>query len=74
MKNLLRAMIRAYRYFLSPMLGPRCRFYPTCSEYADEAIQLHGALRGSAMAAKRIACCHPWHEGGFDPVPGHSKP
>ena len=74
MKNLLCALIRAYRYFLSPLLGQRCRFYPTCSEYADEAIQLHGALRGTAMAAKRIACCHPWHEGGFDPVPEDSKP
>jgi putative membrane protein insertion efficiency factor len=71
--TLLRALIRLYRYFLSPMLGPSCRFYPSCSEYADEALRCHGAARGSWLAAKRIACCHPWHPGGFDPVPGRYK-
>jgi len=70
LKTVLRALIRGYRYFLSPMLGPRCRFFPSCSEYADEAIRCHGALRGSLLAARRIGCCHPWHAGGYDPVPG----
>ncbi|MEI6721179.1 MAG: membrane protein insertion efficiency factor YidD [Betaproteobacteria bacterium] len=73
MKTLLRALIRFYRYFLSPMSGPSCRFYPSCSEYADEALRCHGAARGSWLAAKRIACCHPWHAGGYDPVPGRYK-
>jgi putative membrane protein insertion efficiency factor len=72
-KRLLRALIWIYRYFLSPMLGPSCRFYPSCSEYADEALRCHGAARGSWLAAKRIACCHPWHAGGYDPVPGRYK-
>jgi hypothetical protein len=72
-KTCLRALIRFYRYFLSPMLGPSCRFYPSCSEYADEAIRCHGAARGSWLAAKRIACCHPWHAGGYDPVPGRHE-
>jgi hypothetical protein len=72
-KTILRALIRAYRYFVSPMFGPSCRFYPTCSEYADEAIRDHGVLRGSMLAAKRIACCHPWHSGGVDPVPGRRE-
>jgi putative membrane protein insertion efficiency factor len=71
--TLLRALIRLYRYFLSPMLGPSCRFYPSCSEYADEALRCHGAARGAWLTAKRIACCHPWHPGGFDPVPGRHK-
>ena len=70
MKTLLRALIRAYQYFVSPMLMPICRFFPTCSEYANEAIRCHGAFRGSLLAAKRITCCHPWHSGGYDPVPG----
>jgi putative membrane protein insertion efficiency factor len=72
-KTLLRAVIRFYRYFLSPMLGPSCRFHPSCSEYADEALRCHGAARGSWLAAKRIARCHPWHAGGYDPVPGRYK-
>ena len=69
MKRVLLALIAGYRYFLSPLLGPTCRFYPTCSEYAKEAIQIHGAIRGSWLAVKRIAKCHPWHPGGLDPVP-----
>jgi putative membrane protein insertion efficiency factor len=72
-KTVLCALIRAYRYFVSPMYGPSCRFFPTCSEYADEAIRCHGALRGSMLAARRIACCHPWHPGGPDPVPGRRQ-
>ena len=61
--------IRAYRYLLSPWLGAHCRFHPTCSCYAITAIERHGALRGSAMALRRLLRCHPWHPGGIDPVP-----
>jgi putative membrane protein insertion efficiency factor len=69
MRQTLRALIWVYRYAVSPLLGPRCRFYPTCSCYADEAIEQHGALKGSYLAVRRILRCHPWHAGGFDPVP-----
>lgn len=69
MKRLLLGLIKAYRYLLSPLLGPSCRFYPTCSAYAVEAIDTHGALRGSWLAVRRILKCHPWHPGGIDPVP-----
>jgi putative membrane protein insertion efficiency factor len=69
MSRLLLALIRAYRYALSPWWGRSCRFTPTCSEYAAEAIERHGALRGSMLAIRRIGRCHPWHAGGFDPVP-----
>jgi len=69
MRQFLRTLIRIYQYCISPLLGPRCRFYPTCSCYADEAIQLHGALRGSYLGVRRILRCHPWHLGGYDPVP-----
>ena len=72
LKTLLRNLIRGYRYFLSPLLGPSCRFYPSCSEYAEDAIRRHGALRGCWLGAKRIACCNPWHTGGYDPVPGRN--
>jgi putative membrane protein insertion efficiency factor len=65
----LTAAIRAYRYIISPMLGPTCRFYPSCSCYAEEALQQHGALRGSYLTVRRLLRCHPWHEGGYDPVP-----
>ncbi|TAL76166.1 MAG: membrane protein insertion efficiency factor YidD [Burkholderiaceae bacterium] len=67
---LLIAPIRFYRYFLSPWLGHNCRFTPTCSAYAIEAIETHGALRGLWLAACRIARCNPWCAGGCDPVPG----
>jgi len=63
------APIRAYRYLISPMLGPTCRFYPSCSCYAEEALQQHGALHGSYLTVRRLLRCHPWHEGGYDPVP-----
>jgi uncharacterized protein len=61
--------IAGYRRFISPLLGPRCRFAPSCSEYALGALAEHGAARGLWLAAKRIARCHPFHPGGYDPVP-----
>lgn len=61
--------IRFYQWFISPLLGPRCRFTPTCSSYSYEAVQKHGLIKGVALGARRIAKCHPYHEGGFDPVP-----
>jgi putative membrane protein insertion efficiency factor len=69
MRPLLIGLITLYRWFVSPMLGPNCRFYPSCSSYALEAIQRHGALRGSWLAVRRIGRCHPWNPGGVDPVP-----
>ncbi|MCL1148112.1 MULTISPECIES: membrane protein insertion efficiency factor YidD [Shewanella] len=62
-------IIRGYQLLISPMLGPRCRFNPTCSHYAIEAIRLHGVVKGCWFAAKRILRCHPLHPGGEDPVP-----
>lgn len=70
MRFVLKFLIRVYQVALSPLLGPNCRYYPTCSHYAIEAIETHGSLRGAWLAIKRISRCHPWHEGGFDPVPG----
>jgi putative membrane protein insertion efficiency factor len=72
----LTGLIVAYRRLLSPMLGPRCRFYPSCSSYALEAISVHGAVKGSALATARICRCHPWNPGGVDHVPprGSWKP
>lgn len=69
MKNVLLLLIRCYRLILSPMLGPKCRFFPSCSEYSQESILRYGAARGVVLAARRIARCHPWHPGGYDPVP-----
>ncbi len=63
------ALIRVYQYTLSPFLGPACRFHPSCSEYAYQAIMRHGAFRGLLLAIKRILRCHPFHPGGVDPVP-----
>ncbi|NLY28043.1 MAG: membrane protein insertion efficiency factor YidD [Alcaligenaceae bacterium] len=68
-KALLILPIRFYRYFISPWLGATCRFTPTCSAYAIEAIERHGAFRGAWLATKRIGRCHPWCAGGHDPVP-----
>ena len=72
MRFVLRFFIRGYQLAISPLFGPRCRFYPSCSHYAMEAIQTHGALRGSWLSVRRISRCHPFHEGGFDPVPEHT--
>jgi putative membrane protein insertion efficiency factor len=69
MKSLLLLLLRAYRYAIRPLLGANCRFYPSCSDYAREAIERHGAARGSWLAARRIVRCHPYHSGGYDPVP-----
>ncbi|MEJ2645379.1 MAG: membrane protein insertion efficiency factor YidD [Gammaproteobacteria bacterium] len=69
MRTLLIVLIKVYRYALSPWLGQHCRFYPTCSQYAQTAIERHGALRGSWLAVRRLGRCHPWHPGGVDPVP-----
>ena len=65
----LMAAVRAYQLMLSPLLPPSCRFTPSCSAYAHEALTRHGALRGSWLAARRLARCHPWNQGGYDPVP-----
>jgi uncharacterized protein len=69
----LLAAVRAYQLLVSPLLGPRCRFYPSCSAYAFEAVQVHGALRGSWLATRRLLRCHPWNPGGVDLVP-RSRP
>ncbi len=61
--------IRLYQRALSPLLGSNCRYHPTCSQYAAEAVGAHGALRGGWLAVRRLGRCHPWREGGFDPVP-----
>ncbi|AOY92220.1 membrane protein insertion efficiency factor YidD [Cupriavidus sp. USMAA2-4] len=70
MKRLLLALLRVYKIALSPFFGSQCRFLPTCSDYAREAIERHGAGRGSWMAARRLCRCHPFAQGGYDPVPG----
>ncbi|MCF2937483.1 membrane protein insertion efficiency factor YidD [Paenibacillus alkaliterrae] len=69
MKRVTQAPIHFYRKVISPLTPPSCRFYPTCSMYALEAIEKHGAAKGSWFAAKRIARCHPFNPGGYDPVP-----
>jgi putative membrane protein insertion efficiency factor len=73
MKKLLRFLLRAYQLTISPMMTPSCRFHPSCSNYALEALQIHGAAKGSLLALKRVCRCHPWNEGGVDPVPPAGK-
>ena len=68
--RIVRTSLWAYQVVLRPVLPPSCRFVPSCSEYAHEAIGTHGVWRGGLMAARRIGRCHPWHAGGWDPVPG----
>ena len=65
----LRVAVRAYRWCISPLLPRSCRFYPSCSEYAEEALRKHGARRGSWLTLRRVCRCGPWHPGGVDPVP-----
>lgn len=69
MKKAALALIKVYQWTLSPLLGPHCRFHPTCSQYAAEAIERFGFMRGSWLALCRLLRCHPFHPGGFDPVP-----
>ncbi|AGF52729.1 ssl0331 [Synechocystis sp. PCC 6803] len=69
MKKLLLTLIKLYRILISPLFPPSCRFQPTCSQYALDAVEIHGVWRGSCLALKRILRCHPLHPGGYDPVP-----
>ncbi len=72
-RKIVTGPIWAYRYFISPFLGNNCRYTPSCSAYAEEAIRRFGVTRGGWLALKRITRCHPWHEGGYDPVPEEIK-
>lgn len=67
--KILRGAVRGYRWFISPLFFPSCRFHPSCSAYAEEALERHGALRGSWLTARRVCRCGPWSAGGYDPVP-----
>jgi uncharacterized protein len=69
MKALLLVMLRGYQYAIRPLMGANCRFFPSCSDYAREAVERHGAARGTWLATRRLARCHPYHPGGHDPVP-----
>ncbi|MFT7558396.1 MAG: putative membrane protein insertion efficiency factor [Flavobacteriales bacterium] len=66
-------LIRLYQLVLSPLIGQRCRFYPSCSHYSEEALKTHGLLKGIFLSVTRILRCHPWHEGGYDPVPNKQQ-
>jgi len=70
MRKILITIIQGYSYLLSPFLGNNCRYTPSCSQYAREAIDKHGVGRGLWLSCKRLSSCHPWHSGGYDPVPG----
>ncbi|MDD5266853.1 MAG: membrane protein insertion efficiency factor YidD [Methylococcales bacterium] len=69
MRFMLIAIIKFYKFFISPLLGSNCRFYPSCSSYSIEALQRHGAIIGSYLSLRRLLKCHPFHQGGIDPVP-----
>lgn len=73
MRRLALASIRFYQYAISPMMASHCRFYPSCSCYAYQALETHGLLRGSWLSLRRLGRCHPWNPGGYDPVPGTSS-
>ena len=73
MRQVVTAALRGYRYLISPLLGPTCRFYPTCSSYAIEAIERHGITRGTWLTLCRLIRCNPWHPGGVDMVPGKNS-
>lgn len=73
MKYVLLAALRAYRAVISPLYGQVCRYYPSCSAYAVEAVQVHGAARGTWLTIRRLGRCHPWAAGGLDPVPPHPR-
>jgi putative membrane protein insertion efficiency factor len=70
MKRVAAGLIRVYQVTVSPLLGPSCRFHPTCSHYAEQAILRHGLVRGAWLGIGRLLRCHPWNPGGYDPVPG----
>ena len=70
----MKTLLRLYRRWISPQLAPRCRFYPSCSAYALEALERHGSVAGARLAAWRVLRCHPFHPGGFDPVPAPGEP
>ncbi len=74
MRALILLLLRAYQLLVSPLLGQRCRFYPSCSQYALEAVTRYGSLRGSVLALRRLARCHPFNAGGYDPVRAPSAP
>lgn len=74
MRKVLILLIRAYRYFISPSLGSHCRFYPSCSSYAQTALERYGVVRGGWLALRRVCRCHPFHPGGVDPVPEERTP
>lgn len=73
MKYVLIGLLRAYRFAISPLYGQVCRYHPSCSAYALEAVTVHGSIKGSWLAMRRIARCNPWARGGYDPVPPHKS-
>lgn len=73
MRTIVIFIIRLYQMLISPYMAPSCRFTPTCSQYAIEAVQRFGFFKGLRLAIRRITSCHPWHEGGYDPVPPHKS-
>ena len=73
MRYLLLTLLKLYQWLISPVIGSNCRFYPTCSQYSYDSIARHGAYQGIKLSLKRLSKCHPWHQGGLDPVPQHLK-